>query len=296
MTSKVETLEALTQGTLTVSEAAARLNLTEADVAQWRELYAMSCEIAARTERAKRRRARTTMARVAVSATALLAIAVVVVGSQPAWAQSTCAQTLPAPMVTFCPDSPATASSVNGNLQQLVTWMQQKVGTVGSANVTVTGTLTGAAITGTTLNASTSITAPRAFVNGPIVRGTNSPATNDLGLYSQDANYMRFVTANGPFFFFTDGSAGNNYTGANAVMGLDPSGNLNVTGGFTANGQLAGASLRQRNCAWGPRGPSVLEDGAYHQVFCPAGKYMAGWECKANGYIDGDCAAWCCSP
>jgi len=270
MISKAETLEALTRGTLTVSEAAVKLNLSEADVAQWRELYVMSCEIAARTERMKAQRARKTLTRVAVSAGAVLAIAVGVVGSQPAWAQTMCTQTLPAPMVTFCPDSPATASSVNGNLQQLVTWMQQKVGTVGSANVTITGTLTAGTVTATSLTTTSSITAPNAFINGPIVRGTVMPGTNDHGLYSEAAgNYMRFVTNNAPVYWFADGTAANNYVGTTATMVLDTSGNLNVTGELRAN------ALRARNCAWGLRGPYRTDDGPYRPVFFPGCEYIA---------------------
>lgn len=294
---KLETLEALQHGSLTTAQAAAKLNLTEPEVARLQEVYELSQALAARNE-AQRDRARSLgVRRLAVAAAAAVAIFVGLGTSAPAWAQTMCTQTLPSPMTTFCADSPATASSVNANFQQLATWMSQKVGTLGNANVTVTGT-----ITATTVTATTSIVTPNANVNGPIYRGANLPATGDLGLYSQvSGNYMRFVTNAGPFFFFSDGAAGNNYAGATAIAGIDTAGNLSANGSLNGgslnvSGQIAGGSIRQRNCNWGARGPSVLDDSSYHSVYCPAGQYMAGWQCKANGYLDGDCAAWCCSP
>lgn len=62
-------------------------------------------------------------------------------GSLRAIAQASCMQTLPAPLVTMCPDSPALASEVNQNFSQLVTWLQQKLGPVGTGNVAIPGTL-----------------------------------------------------------------------------------------------------------------------------------------------------------
>ncbi len=73
---------------------------------------------------------------------AALVMTTLVVGVRTALAAGNCAQTLPAPLTTFCGNDPALAGEVNGNFQQLVTWVQQKVGTVGSANVTITGSET----------------------------------------------------------------------------------------------------------------------------------------------------------
>jgi hypothetical protein len=58
-------------------------------------------------------------------------------------------------LTVFNADSPAVASQVNGNFNQLRTWLEQKVGAAGSANVSVTGTLN---VTGTTTLAATNIT------------------------------------------------------------------------------------------------------------------------------------------
>jgi hypothetical protein len=152
----------------------------------------------------------------------------VLFSAAPALAQVTCTQTLPAPLVTFCPDAPAQAAQVNGNFQQLVTWVQQKVGPVGNGNIS-TGAITATGAVGAAGNVTSSaaMTAtgdittsgrfigPRANLSaGTIQRGGNNiTATSDLGLYSRvNANWLRFVTNGGAMKFFnsegTDGIGG----------------------------------------------------------------------------------------
>ncbi|MBL8933815.1 MAG: hypothetical protein JNM69_04630 [Archangium sp.] len=71
-----------------------------------------------------------------------------------------------AQLTVFTPDTPAYASEVNGNFAQLKTWLEQKVGAVGSPNVAITGTTTlasatvngNAALGPTTISGTTSIT------------------------------------------------------------------------------------------------------------------------------------------
>lgn len=108
----------------------------------------------------------------APSVVGVVAAITVVVGvsfaARTAWAQA-CTQTLPSPMVTFCPDGPALATEVNGNFQQLVTWVEQKVGTVGSA------TLTTGAINATSLTATGAVSASSASL------GTATVTTLTLG-------------------------------------------------------------------------------------------------------------------
>lgn len=54
-----------------------------------------------------------------------------------------------AQLVTFTPNSPALASDVNGNFTQLKTWLEQKVGTAGTASISATGlAMNGNRITG----------------------------------------------------------------------------------------------------------------------------------------------------
>jgi len=47
----------------------------------------------------------------------------------------------------FCPNEPAVAGEMNANIQKIVDLVTQKVGTLGSANVTVAGTLSTNTIT-----------------------------------------------------------------------------------------------------------------------------------------------------
>jgi len=67
-------------------------------------------------------------------------VAVVLISSF-AWAQ----------LVSFNADEPAYASAVNGNFNQLKTWLEQKVGTVGSNTITTGQVVIGAATNQTTL-------------------------------------------------------------------------------------------------------------------------------------------------
>lgn len=74
----------------------------------------------------------------------LAAVGLAVVGLGTAWrsfAQASCAQTLPSPLVTFCPDAPAFAADVNGNFGALATTLQNRTGplTVAGNGITTSG-------------------------------------------------------------------------------------------------------------------------------------------------------------
>ncbi|MER2566836.1 MAG: hypothetical protein ABTQ32_39290 [Myxococcaceae bacterium] len=74
----------------------------------------------------------------------LAAVVLAVVGLATAWrsfAQASCAQTLPSPLVTFCPDAPAYAADVNGNFGALATTLQNRTGplTVAGNGITTSG-------------------------------------------------------------------------------------------------------------------------------------------------------------
>lgn len=88
-------------------------------------------------------------------------------------AQALC--TAPTPwsssLVLFCPDQPARAADVNQNFSALLGFVQQKVGAVGSANLTVTGASAlqgGLTVTGGT----TSITGVTTVTGATTVNGT----------------------------------------------------------------------------------------------------------------------------
>jgi hypothetical protein len=149
-----------------------------------------------------------------------------------AWA-ATCTQTLPAPMVTFCPDNPALASEVNGNLQQLVTWITAKTGTISNANLTAQN------VTATTV---TSTGAVRAMAIDA-TSGLNLTWNKSGGTGETDfQNFPGLGT--GGFAFY------NNNT---KIGSLDSAGNLNLNGGITvgANSTIGGrrpAFTATNNC------------------------------------------------
>ena len=78
-----------------------------------------------------------------------------------------------AQLTVFTPDTPAYASEVNGNFNQLKTWLEQKVGPVGTPNVTITGTtnLAGATVNGTTALGATTITGTTSVTGATTITG-----------------------------------------------------------------------------------------------------------------------------
>lgn len=132
----VEVLGRLASRQLSLAEAAAHLECSEARALELLQVYEVSRGAVA--EEHRRLRAGVLRACVGVAAVSALAF---VTWSLPAFAQS-CTASLPAPLVAVCPDEPALASVFNGNFQQVVTWSEQKLGTVGTANITAAGSLT----------------------------------------------------------------------------------------------------------------------------------------------------------
>jgi hypothetical protein len=102
----------------------------------------------------------------------MLAACVGLVGGVAAAANGACPNGMP---FCFAPDSPALASQVNNNFAQLKEWLEQKVGTSGTADVTITGPTTHTAAvrvqTGATSNAATASGKPM-FISGVIGDGT----------------------------------------------------------------------------------------------------------------------------
>ncbi|MBL8941116.1 MAG: hypothetical protein JNM69_41615 [Archangium sp.] len=90
-------------------------------------------------------------------------------------------------LVVFSPDTPAKASEVNQNFDQLKTWLEQKVGTVGTSVVTFTTPLAGAQLENLTVtggkladNAVTSTKiADNTITGGDVLDGTLGDA--DMG-------------------------------------------------------------------------------------------------------------------
>jgi hypothetical protein len=181
-----------------------------------------------------------------------------------AWA-ATCAQTLPSPMVTFCPDSPALASEANGNFQQIITWLTQKVGAVGTANINTTG---------------------------PIYKGAVVPNTADLGLYSQTSgNYLRLVSNAAPINLYTDGNATNAWIGgATPALSMGSDGSATVKADLIVNGNAWGAVNQQ---AYVNKSPLNID------LDCPGGQYVCGISFRhpvnQNLLFNEDVALRCCT-
>ena len=93
----------------------------------------------------------------AVLGVVLIAAGLVVPSS--AWAQ----------LVTFSANTPAIATQVNGNFQQLRTWLEQKVGPVGTDNITTSGTIVSAgAITAPSLSVGTAAVSGNSTIGGTL--------------------------------------------------------------------------------------------------------------------------------
>lgn len=133
MHERTEVLQAVLAGTLSRDEAANRLAVSPERLEEWVALLEAGRELTrAEVRLAQHASARQVRRAVWSVGAAALAVATVWVAGA-AWAGGTpiCAQTLPAPLVTFCPNAPAVASEINGNFAQLVAWLEQKVGPVG---------------------------------------------------------------------------------------------------------------------------------------------------------------------
>lgn len=108
-----EAVEALLSGARTPSDLARELNVEPAEVADW--LVA-----AERSRRLARRRL--------IGAGVLASCLVFALVGRVAFSAGTCAQTLPSPLVTFCPDEPAMASEVNGNFAGVLSLVNARIG------------------------------------------------------------------------------------------------------------------------------------------------------------------------
>jgi hypothetical protein len=196
------------------------------------------------------------------------------------WAASTgCPNGLP---VCFQANTPALAGDMNLDLSTIKDWIESKVGAVTTGNVTIAGT---------TQHTNT-VTIQTTAAGNPLV--VTGPLSDGYSSFLNTVEFRNDTVLQG----IGIGYGGVYATGASQDLDLTPrgSGEVVARGNLEATGELRGASIRNRNCAWGTRGPGIGADNQYHSIYCPTGQYMAGWQCYASDRIDGDCAAWCCSP
>ena len=144
------------------------------------------------------------------------------------------------------------ATQLNGQPASFYTNAANLTGTLAVARIPdldaakiTTGTLGDARLSSNIprLNASNNFTGSQQTFSGTsginisrgIIQKGGSPltATDDMGLYSQtNGTWMRFVTTNAPFQWFSDGGIG----GPTPRMTLNPNGNLAVTGSLSKGG------------------------------------------------------------
>jgi len=80
----------------------------------------------------------------------------------------------------FVANDPALAADVNGNFSQLKTWLEQKVGTVGSNNITTSGALSSGSLSTGAVSA-TNVTATNVTATGDVSLGGAGKTTNLSG-------------------------------------------------------------------------------------------------------------------
>ncbi len=103
------------------------------------------------------------------------------------------AATASAQLITFNPDDPALAADVNANFTQLRTWIETKVGAVGTAgvttpSVTTPGTVAAATVTATGTVTGANVTATNTVRANTLVVTTGLPITIEPDFVANMAN------------------------------------------------------------------------------------------------------------
>lgn len=269
----------------TVAEVAREFGVSTDEVTHWKALYLDGAAGAA----ARRRPVRA----FGVGRSLAIGLSLVLV-STVGWvdyarSQSTCNQTLPAPLTTFCAGDPASAAQVNGNFQQLVDWLQAKVGAVGTAGVT-TPTLTA-----TNANAAT-VTATKVVAGGytPSAASWNSQGTgtNGAAIYNDTSSFRTLMVV------------GNNSAGGSRRVGLwddvTVNGNVSVPSNSWDSASYTGGSATSYSSepttdGWA-RGRQACNN--IQSYSCPNGQYVCGidfWHGCGWSWYDEVTRVRCCA-
>ncbi len=235
--SRTEDVLRLICGVTTTDEVARRHGVTAAEVERWRSDYQSAIEKLATAPRRQ--------ARVGVMFAATLVAIAVGSWSTDAWAQS-CTQTLPNGLVTFCPDAPARADQVNQNFLREVQLLEQKVGTAGSAAVTMTGAVTsaGAVTVNNTLTTTGALSTPRINFTG--TSGVVTwPAANVGAKLQMAGNAHELGVQNSTTYLRTSDTVAFYKGGQFDAAGAGPAGTTTFSVDGDGNAAAAGA-LRSR--------------------------------------------------
>ena len=144
MLDRLEVLEAVAAGKLTLAQGGEILGQTDAAVSRQLEVLELAGALAKRQMRVAKRKLKA----VAAVASVVIALTSTVWLVYPAWAAGMCAQTLPGGMNTMCPNEPAKAAEVNTNFQLLANYLTAKTGALGTNTnlaagpIVSTGTIT----------------------------------------------------------------------------------------------------------------------------------------------------------
>ena len=208
-----------------------------------------------------------------------------VFASRAAFAQSMCSYPgLPAAMKAMCADTPALADEINANNKQLVDWLQQKVGTVGSADVRinsgsstplfVSGNLGGGDLNNGGVEFKHSNGTQGVGIGFNTVYATGSNADQALQLKAKGNEVVRSLSD-----FSVNGSV--NVSGNINAASFNNNGNISF-GGLTATSLSTGGNLTASGNSWGS-GPSD-QGGFSAGGTCPA---TAGQDCPNGQYMCG---------
>lgn len=219
---QLDALEAVAEGRLSLAEAATALGRTPAEVERQLEVLQLARALSARESR--RLRSRLLRGVVGVGLVGALTLLLL---NRTAWAAGTCAQTLPAPLVTLCPDEPALASEVNGNFASLASALTTKTGGLTGTGITTSGDLSGRNLT---LSGYEDFTAGSTLQAIRLASASYGMGVQNSTTYFRTAGHFSWF-ANGTHVSGTVDDPG---AGGTRLMRLDNAGNLTVT---TVNGR-----------------------------------------------------------
>ena len=216
-------LISLIEGEITAATLASRHGVTEQEILSWRAAFVGGMKAGAAGATLSRRPRARWLAALAVVGTV-------------AFAQLT----------TFTPDSPALASEVNGNFATLKTWLEQKVGTVGTNNITTAGSMSAGSVS------AGAITGTGAVTGASLVTGGNLNVSGDSALGASG----RTLTINGTVNSFGTSqslSVNTQYTTGSdgfLVVHVEATGTCN-SGLVSIGGVINSSELRQQASAYG---------------------------------------------
>jgi transposase-like protein len=206
---RAEIVLSILKGDESVESAAASHGVPKAEISQWRDFYlvAASSHLAhlGSMEREGRRGGRTSGKRRLIAALALAALVLALGGVVYAASGDCAGSKLP---FCFAPNTPAKAVEVNHNFNQVVEWIETKVGDVNDSDVTVNGTMTVGSSNGTVLTL---------YDDGDIAGVDMIQGHNDLRLGATAGEVDLAIDGTGDTQVYQDLNVAGSYFGSSVV-------------------------------------------------------------------------------